>query len=69
MIETDVIETLTAVDEPVMVFGFISSAMSDKLRRLAAELTCSESDLVSRFVREVLAAKLAIKPQGKRKPI
>lgn len=61
-------ELLTAVEEPAMVMGFIPADLHDKLRRMAAELACSESHLVSRFVREALTAKLAVKRQIAREP-
>lgn len=44
----------TVIEEPAMVMGFLPAALHAKLRRMAAEEGCSESMLVSRFVREAL---------------
>jgi len=48
----------SVVDEPAMVMGFISNQAQDQLRRLAAGMGCSESYLVSQFVKDGLKQKL-----------
>ena len=47
----------SVVNEPAMVMGFLPSKLHQKLRCLAAELGCSESLLVSKFVREALLSR------------
>ena len=42
------------IEEPAMVMGFISTALHAQLRRLAAKHGCSESRLVSEFVKQAL---------------
>ena len=44
----------SVVEEPAMVMGFLPAKLHEKLRRMAAELGCSENFLVSKFVREAL---------------
>ena len=44
----------SVIEEPAMVMGFLPAELHEKLRRLAAEHGCSESYLVSQYVREGL---------------
>ena len=54
--------TQAVIDEPAMVMGFISADLYTKLRQMASEKGCSESQLVSNIVREALVKR----PRGRR---
>jgi len=58
----------TVIDEPAMVMGFIPTDLHAQLRRMAAEQGCSESYLVSDFVKTALSAASPHKAGLRREP-
>jgi len=46
--------TQMVVEEPAMVMGFLATDLHAKLRQMASERGCSESQLVSNILREAL---------------